>query len=462
MLLGGLASAWSRGGLPASLLRVAVLTCRPGRLSQQPRSCASQSEQPAELELPELPELGGPSLVLPPLTFDKPLQRGAVHFVSTPIGNLEDITLRAIRTLREADVIATEDPKVTAPLLRKLGVERKAHPLVTHNDNNLERSVPRLVEYALQGLLVAVVSDAGTPAISDPGLGLAAQCAERGVPTVPVPGPCAAIAAVTVSGFDCSEFLYVGFVSRGSAEKAKARRRLREIATEARPVVLYEAPHRLLATLGELSAAGAGARGCLCARELTKRHEELRRGTVDSVSMSIRMSMSISISISMSISMSRKAGTAAQGHGETVVLYHTGAGLVHRDGRARGARARRGDARPRAPRRRGPAGARGRTAAQPRRASRRRAARTARGRRPRVEHGQAGGRRAGRAEEGRVRAGAADLPGECRGGHRVNPGVSFSTTRVTLFQHTFTREKGPKFPSPRLMTPLLGKAGRQR
>ena len=210
----------------AGLLRVAVLTCRPHRLSQ-PRSCASQSEQAAEL-------------VLPPLTFDKPLQRGAVHFVSTPIGNLEDITLRAIRTLREADVIATEDPKVTAPLLRRLGIERKDHPLVTHNDNNLERSVPRLVDYALQGLLVAVVSDAGTPAISDPGLGLAAQCAESGVPIVPVPGPCAAIAAVTVSGFDCSEFLYVGFVSRGSAEKARARRRLREIASEPRPVVLYE------------------------------------------------------------------------------------------------------------------------------------------------------------------------------------------------------------------------------
>lgn len=252
------------------MLRVAILsTSQPHRLSQ-PRSCASQSEGAAEL-------------VLPPLRFDKPLQRGAVHFVSTPIGNLEDITLRALRTLREADVIATEDPKVTAPLLRRLGIERKELPLVTHNDNNLERSVPKLVEYAEQGLLVAVVSDAGTPAISDPGLGLAAACATREVPTVPVPGPCAAIAAVSVSGFDCSEFLYVGFVSRGSAEKAKARRRLREIATEARPVVLYEAPHRLLATLAELSAAGAGARGCFCAREVTKRHEELTRGTVDSV-----------------------------------------------------------------------------------------------------------------------------------------------------------------------------------
>ena len=221
--------------------------------------------------------------MLPPLAFDKPLQRGAVHFVSTPIGNLEDITLRAIRTLREADVIATEDAKVTAPLLRRLGVGRKQHPLVTHNDRNLETSVPRLVDFALQGLLVAVVSDAGTPGISDPGLGLAAQCAARAVPVVPVPGACAAVAAVSVSGFDCSEFLYVGFVSRGSAEKAKAKRRLGELATEARPVVLYEAPHRLLATLEALSAAGAGARGCLCAREITKRHEELRRGTVDSV-----------------------------------------------------------------------------------------------------------------------------------------------------------------------------------
>ena len=395
--------AGSSGGLPAGafmsaagLLRVAILsTSQPHRLSQ-PRSCASQSEGAAELVLP-------PQVAL----FDKPLQRGAVHFVSTPIGNLEDITLRAIRTLREADVIATEDPKVTSPLLRRLGIERKELPLVTHNDNNLERSVPKLVEYALQGLLVAVVSDAGTPAISDPGLGLAAACAEREVPVVPVPGPCAAIAAVTVSGFDCSEFLYVGFVSRGSAEKAKARRRLREIATEARPVVLYEAPHRLLATLGELSAAGAGARGCFCAREITKRHEELKRGTVDSV----RSKCVVSTDYAHCTYPSYLHATYSL---YLVCTYHVltyceGARVVHGDGGARWQGAGRGDPSALPPRCRCHGGARGGEAAEPHRAGGRRAACEARGRRPSVEHSQAGGPRARGAEEGRVRTGASDI-----------------------------------------------------
>ena len=192
-------------------------------------------------------------------------------------------------------------------------------------------------------------------AISDPGLGLAAQCAERGVPTVPVPGPCAAIAAVTVSGFDCSEFLYVGFVSRGSAEKAKARRRLREIATEARPVVLYEAPHRLLATLGELSAAGAGARGCFCAREITKRHEELKRGTVDSV----RSKCVVSTDYAHCTYPSYLHATYSL---YLVCTYHVltyceGARVVHGDGGARWQGARRGDTGALAPRCGGQGGA---------------------------------------------------------------------------------------------------------
>ena len=218
---------------------------------------------------------------LPPPSHAQQLEPGTIYFVSTPIGNLEDITLRAIRTLRQADVIAVEDAKVTAPLLRHLGVGRKEHPLVSHNEHNLARSVPELVGFAAQGLTVAVVSDAGTPGISDPGLQLAAECAARAVPIVPVPGACAATAAVSVSGFDCHEYVFAGFVSRGGAEKKKARRKLQELATEARAVVLYEAPHRLLTTLRELSAAGAGARGAMCARELTKRHEDLRRGSVD-------------------------------------------------------------------------------------------------------------------------------------------------------------------------------------
>ena len=184
-----------------------------------------------------------------------------------------------MRTLREVDVVASEDTRVAASLLRHLGIERKR--LVSHHDHNLARSVPRLVQMlAEQKLSVAVVSDAGTPGISDPGRALAAACAERGVPLVPVPGPCAAVAAVSIAGVgDGTDFVFGGFLARAS----KARRlKVAELAAEPRVVVLYEAPHRLLQTLGDLSSAGCGARPVVVARELTKVHEEVYRGTVAS------------------------------------------------------------------------------------------------------------------------------------------------------------------------------------
>lgn len=206
---------------------------------------------------------------------ERTLEPGTVYVVATPIGNLEDLTLRAIRTLRQADVVASEDTRVTLPLLRHLGAQPSA--LLSHHEHNLRTAIPKLLEHALAGRSVAVVSDAGTPGISDPGAELAAACAERGVPLVPVPGACAAVAGLSVSGFRASEYVFMGFLPR----TGKARKQLvAEAAAEARAVVLYEAPHRLLATLGDLAAAGAAERDILCARELTKRHEELHRGTV--------------------------------------------------------------------------------------------------------------------------------------------------------------------------------------
>ena len=206
------------------------------------------------------------------------IEKGHVYYVSTPIGNLEDVTLRAIRTLREVDCIASEDTRNTAALLRALDIPKKQ--LIAHHDHNLQSSVPKLVSMLQGGASVAVVSDAGTPGISDPGLQLACACAAASVPVVPVPGPCAAVAALSVAGIpDSGEFVFSGFIPR--ANRAR-RSKVAELVAERRAVVIYEAPHRLLDTLGDLSAGGAGERGVMVARELTKLHEEFHRGTIAS------------------------------------------------------------------------------------------------------------------------------------------------------------------------------------
>ena len=202
-------------------------------------------------------------------------QPGHIYFVATPIGNLDDLTLRAVATLRGVDVVASEDTRRTSQLLRYLQCERKTH--VSHHEHNTQTSVPKLLGYAAQGLSVAVVSDAGTPGISDPGVQLASAAAAQGIPLVPVPGACAAVAALCVSGFGSSEFVFGGFLPR---QPKPLRERIAALIQEPRAVVIYEAPHRLRKTLAALESAGAAERGCLCARELTKMHEELFRGTI--------------------------------------------------------------------------------------------------------------------------------------------------------------------------------------
>lgn len=252
--------------IPASGVLRARLVC-----------CAGASPPSAPSPWPEEDEEPLQPLTLPPTAGGAPIEARCVYYVSTPIGNLEDITLRAVRTLREVDVVASEDTRVTGGLLRHLGIGRKQ--LVAHHDHNLGASVPKLLQLLEGGASVAVVSDAGTPGISDPGLALAAECARRGFPVVPVPGPCAAVAAVSVSGFAATEFVFGGFLPRGGRTR---RQRVAELASERRAVVLYEAPHRMLETLGDLIEAGAAEREVVCAREITKLHEEFHRGTVAS------------------------------------------------------------------------------------------------------------------------------------------------------------------------------------
>jgi len=204
---------------------------------------------------------------------------GTIYFVATPLGNLGDITLRALDVLRGVDLIASEDTRTTGLLLKALGLDKK--PQMSHHQHNVQSRVPELVRKAqVENLSIAVVSDAGTPGISDPGNELAAACWAAGVPLVPVPGACAVVAAVSVSGFASTEFVFIGFLPAKSGKARKAK--VAEVATQDRPCVLYESPNRVVRTLLELREADetGGERMVLCARELTKLHEELFRGTL--------------------------------------------------------------------------------------------------------------------------------------------------------------------------------------
>ena len=193
---------------------------------------------------------------------------GTLYVVATPIGNLEDVTLRALRILRDVSVIAAEDTRRTSRLLQHYSISTPTTSLHEHNET---ARTPGLIQRLLSGESVAVVSDAGTPVVSDPGARLVAAAHEAGVRVEPIPGPSAALAAVSASGLGGDGFLFVGF----PPSKAGQRREwLSRLAAEKRPVVLYEAPHRIRATLEDMLAV-MGDRTMAVGRELTKAHEEL-------------------------------------------------------------------------------------------------------------------------------------------------------------------------------------------
>ena len=193
---------------------------------------------------------------------------GTLYVVATPIGNLEDVTLRALRVLREASVIAAEDTRRTSRLLQHYSISTPTTSLHAHNE---EAKTPHLVDRLRSGESVALVSDAGTPGVSDPGARLVAAAHAAGVRVEPIPGPSAAIAAISASGMGGEGFLFAGFPPARAAARATWLSRL---AAEPRPVVLYEAPHRIKGTLGDLLAI-FGDRPVALGRELTKTHEEL-------------------------------------------------------------------------------------------------------------------------------------------------------------------------------------------
>lgn len=209
-------------------------------------------------------------------SFEAREKPGTLYLVATPIGNLEDMTMRAIRTLREADLIAAEDTRQTRKLLSHFDIRNR---LVSYHEHNREASGPELLKLLEEGRNIALVSDAGMPAVSDPGAELAAEAAARGIPVVPVPGANAALSALIISGLPTHRFLFAGFPPR--SRKAMTRY-LDSLETEPGTLILYESPHRILKTLAALAERWGGRRMALV-RELTKRHEEAVRGTIEAV-----------------------------------------------------------------------------------------------------------------------------------------------------------------------------------
>ncbi len=199
---------------------------------------------------------------------------GKLVLCATPIGNLEDVTLRLLRVLGEADVVACEDTRRTRKLLTHHGVEIAR--LMTYNEANERRRGPQLVELIRKGSVVALVSDAGMPGLSDPGYRLVRSCTEADLVVEVVPGPTAAISALAVSGLPPARFVFEGFLPRKRGERV---RRIEELRHEQRTIVVYESPHRIEDALEDLSQV-LGARPAALARELTKMHEEVRRGSL--------------------------------------------------------------------------------------------------------------------------------------------------------------------------------------
>lgn len=206
---------------------------------------------------------------------DKP-SPGTLYVVSTPIGNLEDITLRAVKTLKSVHLVAAEDTRRTVKLLNHFQISTS---ITSYHDHNKEAKAPMLARTLESGKDVALVSDAGTPGIADPGFYLVRMAIERGLPVVPIPGPSAPIASLSASGLPTDRFAFEGFLP---AKKGKRLERLRALRDEERTVIIYESPHRIRRLLEEVLAV-MGNRRAVLARELTKLHEEFLRGSVEEI-----------------------------------------------------------------------------------------------------------------------------------------------------------------------------------
>lgn len=204
------------------------------------------------------------------------MQSGILYIVPTPVGNLEDITLRALSVLKEADLILAEDTRTSGVLLQHYGIKGR---LVSHHKFNEHITVAQIKEKILQGMNVALISDAGTPGISDPGFLLSRECAREGITVQTLPGATACIPAVVSSGLPCDRFCFEGFLPLKKGRKTL----LDSLTKETRTMIFYESPRRLVGTLGQFVELFGPERECSVAREISKLHEEHCRGSLASV-----------------------------------------------------------------------------------------------------------------------------------------------------------------------------------
>jgi 16S rRNA (cytidine1402-2'-O)-methyltransferase len=266
-----------------------------------------------------------------------PIEPG-LYLVATPIGNLEDITLRALRVLKGVDRIACEDTRQTQKLLNHFYIST---PTVSYHEHNEQARTAELIALLQQGGRVAVVSDAGTPAFSDPGLEVVKAAVAAGVPVIPIPGANAALSALVASGMDTDRFLYAGFLA---AKPGTRRTELEALAAKADglTLVLYEAPHRILETLADVEAVWGEQARVVVARELTKLHEEFLRGTVGEVRLAlsarerVRGEMVLLIEATLSAQPANVGGSVMQ----QVAQLMEGEGLDEKDALKRVARER--------------------------------------------------------------------------------------------------------------------------
>jgi 16S rRNA (cytidine1402-2'-O)-methyltransferase len=208
------------------------------------------------------------------VTEDAGAAGGILYVVSTPIGNMGDFSFRAVETLKSVAAVLAEDTRHTRHLLDRYGIET---PLLAYHEHNEAKTTPALVERLGRGESLALVSDAGTPLLSDPGARLVRAATESGVRVSPVPGASALLAALVASGLDADRFTFLGFLARKGPDRREA---ITSVVESQITVVLYEAPNRVADTLAELAESGAAERETVVARELTKQYEELRRGTL--------------------------------------------------------------------------------------------------------------------------------------------------------------------------------------
>ena len=201
---------------------------------------------------------------------------GVLYIVPTPVGNLEDFTFRAIRVLKEADLILAEDTRTSAVLLKHYDIHGR---LESHHKFNEHKTSEIIRDRILSGLNVALISDAGTPGISDPGFLLVRTCVEQGIEVQTLPGPTAFVPALVSSGFPCDRFCFEGFLPVKKGRQTK----LKTLAEEARTMIFYESPYRLVKTLRQLAGYFGPERPCCVSREISKIHEEHRRGTLTEV-----------------------------------------------------------------------------------------------------------------------------------------------------------------------------------